>query len=120
MGYLLWLSIIAMLLLGTGSSIDYAKLPDESVQKFVSVGMPFYEVQYEPEDLVSLISTESLRIQGERTLRREANEQLIQLSLAFYEVFGEPIVVMSAYRSYQYQKNQIAESCKQSGYCARE
>ena len=30
------------------------------------------------------------------------------------------MVVVSAYRSYQYQKNQISESCKQSGYCARE
>jgi D-alanyl-D-alanine carboxypeptidase len=53
-------------------------------------------------------------------LRSEANEQLLQLSKAFYEKFQEPIVVVSAYRSYHYQKNQISESCKQSGYCAKE
>ncbi|MDR3168550.1 MAG: M15 family metallopeptidase [Candidatus Peribacteria bacterium] len=64
-------------------------------------------------------SSETLKIQGNRSLRAEANEQLIQLSLAFYEDFKQPIVVMSAYRSYDYQKNQISESCKQSGYCAR-
>jgi D-alanyl-D-alanine carboxypeptidase len=71
-------------------------------------------------DLVSLVSTEALKVQGIRSLRQEASEQLGQLSLAFYETFNQPIVVMSAYRSYAYQKNQIAESCKQSGYCARE
>ncbi len=82
--------------------------------------MPFTDVQYEPEDLLPLTSTQSLHVQGEKMLRKEASERLDQLSLAFYEVFKKPIVVMSAYRSYQYQKNQISESCKQSGYCAKE
>ncbi|MDR0860884.1 MAG: D-alanyl-D-alanine carboxypeptidase family protein [Candidatus Peribacteria bacterium] len=101
-------------------NISYADLSDDDFQKFVSVGQPFKNPQYEPSDLISLASTKSLTIQGNRSLRQEASEQLAQLSLAFYEVFKKPLVVMSAYRSYTYQKNQIAESCKQSGYCARE
>jgi D-alanyl-D-alanine carboxypeptidase len=100
--------------------IDYADLSDDDLQKFVSVGQPFKNLSYEPPDLVPLVSTKSLTIQGTRSLRQEASEQLSQLSLAFYEVFKKPLVVMSAYRSYMYQKNQIAENCKQSGYCARE
>jgi D-alanyl-D-alanine carboxypeptidase len=82
--------------------------------------MPFTDVQYEPLDLLPLISTKTLHVQGDRTLRKEAGEQLIQLSEAFYQDFQEPLVVVSAYRSYQYQKSQISESCKQSGYCSRE
>ena len=100
--------------------INYFLLDDSDVQKFVSKGIPLWDKEYEPTDLVGIQGSSSLIIQGNLRLREEANEQLIQLSLAFYEVFHEPIVVMSAYRSYQYQKNQIAESCKQSGYCARE
>ena len=114
------LSIVAVLLFGVAPSTDYANLPDHDIQKFVSKGMPLHDVQYEPEDLVVMESSTSLVIQGVRSLRREAYEHLLQLSLDFYEAFGKPIVVVSAYRSYQYQKNQISESCKQSGYCARE
>jgi D-alanyl-D-alanine carboxypeptidase len=59
-------------------------------------------------------------VQGVRSLRRDAKEHLLQLSSAFYEEFHKPIVVVSAYRSYYYQKNQIKEDCKQTRYCARE
>jgi len=105
---------------GTPVFLDYANLPDHDLQKFVSAGMPLHDVQYVPVDLLPLVSSQSLLIQGERTLRVEASEHLLQLSLDFYAELGKPIVVISAYRSYQYQKNQISESCKQTGYCARE
>lgn len=104
----------------TPAPTDYANLPDDDLHKFVSVGMPFHDLSYQPSDLVPLTSIESLRVQGERTLRKEASDQLIQLSLAFYETFHQPLLVVSAYRSYQYQKNQISEECKQTRYCARE
>lgn len=99
---------------------DYFALEDDDLQRFVSKGSWLQNMMYEPDDLVNMKSLTSLKIQGNRTLRDEANEYLIQLSQAFYEYFQQPIVVMSAYRSYSYQKNQISESCKQSGYCARE
>jgi D-alanyl-D-alanine carboxypeptidase len=111
---------VLVFLVGNLSCVQYAQLPDEDLHKFVSVGVPLSDVQYVPADLVPLLSSESLRIQGDKVLRKEATEQLYQLSLAFYEVFKKPLVVVSAYRSYQYQKNQIAESCKQTRYCARE
>ena len=100
--------------------IDYFGLSDSHLQKFISQGSGLNNPRYAPSDLVALSSSQSLSIQGNRSLRQEASENLFQLSLAFYGEFQKPLVVMSAYRSYEYQKNQIAESCKQSGYCARE
>jgi LAS superfamily LD-carboxypeptidase LdcB len=104
----------------TKQTKDYIHLPDDDREKYVGKDSPFFDVQYVPTDLVKLQSSQALHIQGERSLRKESYEQLLQLSLAFYEHFHQPIVVMSAYRSYDYQKNQIAESCKASGYCAKE
>ncbi|MDR2189977.1 MAG: M15 family metallopeptidase [Candidatus Peribacteria bacterium] len=98
----------------------YLALPDDNVEKYVGKGVPLSDMQYVPVNLVELERSQTLHIQGERLLRKEAYEQLVQLSLAFYEQFQQPLMVISAYRSYQYQKQQIAESCKVSGYCARE
>jgi LAS superfamily LD-carboxypeptidase LdcB len=105
---------------GRVNTIPYENLPDDALQKYVGKGSPLYDRQYVPTDLVKLQSSQTLQIQGERSLRQEAYEHLSQLSLAFYEYFHQPIVVMSAYRSYYHQKNQIAESCKANGYCAKE
>jgi len=69
---------------------------------------------------VSIPSSEHLKAGSNHRLREEAAGALDQLSLAFFEEFQKPLVVVSAYRSYSYQKNTISESCKQSGYCARE
>jgi LAS superfamily LD-carboxypeptidase LdcB len=102
------------------TKINYANLPDDALEKYVGKGTPFHDVYYAPTDLVTLQSTQTLKVQGKYSLRKEADEHLLQLSVAFYEYFHQPIVVMSAYRSYNYQKNQIAESCKTSGYCAIE
>jgi D-alanyl-D-alanine carboxypeptidase len=112
--------IQSLLLIPEENSIDYRKLADDDLQKFVSKDMPFDDVLYVPSDLVTLSTSESLHVQGNRTLRSEASLPLLQLSQAFYQTFHQPLVVMSAYRSYAYQKNQIAASCKQSGYCAKE
>lgn len=75
---------------------------------------------YEPDDLVQMQSNTFLSIQWNRSLRQEANDHLFLMSKSFYENFQKPLVVMSAYRSYSYQKYQISESCKANGYCARE
>jgi D-alanyl-D-alanine carboxypeptidase len=101
-------------------AFTYRFLGDDHLQKFISKNKGLRNPLYEPTDLVPLQSSQFLSIQGNRSLRTQANEHLIQLSQAFYEQFQKPIVVISAYRSYTYQKYQISESCKQSGYCAKE
>lgn len=102
------------------SRIDYSKLPDEDIQKFVWVNKPFYNISYEPSDLVPLQWRSHISAQNRHTFRKEAADNLEKMANAFYETFWTNIVIASAYRSYSYQKSSISESCKQSGRCARE
>ena len=102
------------------SKIDYSKLPDDDIQKFVGVNQPFSDISYEPSDLVPLQWKSHISAQTRHTLRKEAAENLEKMANDFYSEFWKNIVIASAYRSYNYQKNSISESCKQSGRCARE
>lgn len=102
------------------SVIDYAKLSDNDVQKFVWVGRPFDNINYEPLDLVSLQWRSHISAQARHIFRAEAAENLERMANDFYAQFWTNIVIASAYRSYEYQKDSISESCKQSGRCARE
>ena len=102
------------------SKIDYSKLPDNDIQKFVGVNKPFYNISYEPSDLVPLQWHSHISAQARHTLRKEATNNLEKLANDFYKTFWTNIVIASAYRSYSYQKNSISKSCKQSGRCAKE
>ena len=102
------------------AKVDYSKLPDDDIQKFVGVNKPFHNVNYEPSDLVSLQWRSQISAQARHTLRKEAADNLEKMANAFYETFWTNIVIASAYRSYSYQKNSISENCKRSGRCARE
>lgn len=102
------------------SKIDYSRLPDDDIQKFVGVWKPFNNVSYEPNDLVPLQWRNHISAQAKHTFRKEAANNLEDMANAFYEQFWTNIVIASAYRSYSYQKNSISESCKQSWRCARE
>lgn len=101
-------------------NVDYARLSDDDIQKFVGVGQPFKNVNYEPLDLVSLQWLSHISAQVKHKLRVEAAENLERMANNFYAQFWTNIVIASAYRSYEYQKDSISESCKQSGRCARE
>lgn len=100
--------------------VDYARLSDDDIQKFVWVGQPFKNVNYEPSDLVSLQWFSYISAQARHKLRAEAAENLERMANDFYAQFWTNIVIASAYRSYEYQKNSISESCKRSWRCARE
>ena len=100
--------------------IDYSNLPDDNIQKFVWVNQPFSNKSYEPTDLVSLQWRSHISAQARHTFRKEAADALEKMANDFYTQFSTNIVVASAYRSYNYQKNSISESCKQSWRCARE
>ena len=99
---------------------DYKNLSDDAVEKFVGVNQPFFDVMYEPADLFSLQWLSHISAWNNHKLRKEAAENLEKMANAFYSEFWTNIVIASAYRSYNYQKNSISESCKQSGRCARE
>ena len=77
-------------------------------------------MNYEPSDLVSLQWRSYIFAQSKHKLRAEAAENLEKMANDFYSEFWTNIVIASAYRSYDYQKNSISENCKQSGRCARE
>ena len=100
--------------------IDYSKLPDYDIQKFVWVNKPFKNVNYEPSDLVSLQWHNHISAQTTHYLRNEAADNLEKMANEFFNEFWTNIVIASAYRSYNYQKTSISESCKQSWRCARE
>jgi len=100
--------------------IDYSNLPDDNIQKFVGVNKPFNNVSYEPTDLVPLQWRSHISAQAKHIFRKEAADNLEKMANAFYNEFWTNIVIASAYRSYNYQKNSISESCKKSGRCARE
>lgn len=102
------------------AKIDHSKLPDDDIQKFVGVNKPFFNVSYEPSDLVSLRWRSHISAETRHTLRKEAANNLENMANDFYAKFWTNIVIASAYRSYNYQKNSISESCKRSWRCARE
>lgn len=100
--------------------IDYRKLPDDSIKKFVWVNKPFDNKNYEPYDLVLLKWRSHIQAQSRHTLRKEAADILERMANDFYSEFWKNLVIASAYRSYSYQKNSISKSCKQSWRCAKE
>ena len=89
------------------SKIDYSKLPDDDIQKFVWVNKPFNNISYEPFDLVTLQWRSHISAQTRHTLRKEAADNLEKMANDFYKTFWTNIVIASAYRSYSYQKNSI-------------
>jgi len=139
---IIWISIIFMLLFSVSSAqnqrighkffimppinhnhfllIDYSKVPDDNIHKFVWAKKPFHDINYEPSDLVPLQWRSHISAQAKHTLRKEAANNLEDMADAFYKQFWTDITIASAYRSYSYQKNSISENCKQSWRCARE
>lgn len=100
--------------------LDYPNLADDHIQKFVWVNQPFHASSYKPNDLVDLQWLSHISAQKYHKLRKEAAENLENLANDFHSHFWKNIVVISAYRSYSYQKNSISENCKQTWYCAKE
>lgn len=78
-------------------------ISDNSITKFVNNKVSFNNLSYIPKDLVSISSKYVLDIKWNSRLRTEANLALQNLAWDFYSHFWEKIVIVSAYRSYQYQ-----------------
>jgi len=77
---------------------------DESLQKFVSPDVPFYELSYAPENLISIDNEYVIDRKWNWQLRAQALAALYRMSEVFYWEFETEIVLVSTYRSYNYQK----------------
>lgn len=84
-------------------NFDYES--DSSLTKFVSAKIPLTNKQYEPSDLVALQSDYLIVNNSNMKLRKIAFKKLEELAQEFYTIFNDKIVIVSAYRSYGYQKN---------------
>lgn len=77
---------------------------DLSLLRFVSRYRSLSDIDYTPPNLES-ISGSYINEAGRKSyLRWEAKEALDTLAKAFYDQFGEPLTVVSGYRSAAYQK----------------
>lgn len=82
---------------------DLLKL-DSSITRFVNNKVSFNDKTYVPDNLVSIKSSFVIDAKWNQLLREDAKNALVELSKEFYEVFETNIKIISAYRSYNYQK----------------
>lgn len=85
----------------TPETLDFTS--DNSLTRYVDSNISFRGKQYIPENLEFLQSAYVADSKGWQKIRREANEALQSLAKQFYETFWKKILVVSAYRSYEYQ-----------------
>ena len=76
---------------------------DSPITKFVNNKISFYNLSYVPKNLINVSSDYVADIKWYQTLRTEANQALQQMAKDFFDNFWEKMVVVSAYRSYDYQ-----------------
>lgn len=84
---------------------------DLSFQKYVSPDSSLLDEQYVPPELVKLdkIGSGNIVVKGnDGKLRIQAASALADLAAAFNKQFSKPLVVVSSYRWYAYQKNLLA------------
>lgn len=91
---------------------------DDSYQKFVNPEVSFQDISYIPEDLEKISGEFIIDSKWNQTLRKETVENLHLLWEAFFQEFSQKLVVVSAYRSYSYQK-WIKDRWCSDLYCAK-
>lgn len=91
---------------------------DTSFTKYVDPSNPFDTLWYIPEEYELFSRSFITDTKGDAGLRHEARLQFEELAKAFYKEFGEKIVVVSSYRSYNYQAGIKAGWCPDN-LCAK-
>ncbi|MDP2091047.1 MAG: M15 family metallopeptidase [Candidatus Gracilibacteria bacterium] len=80
-------------------------ISDDSIKKFVTSNKSFNNKKYVPSGLVKISSEYVFDTKGgSQLLRSIANDSLQSMAKQFFTDYGEKIEVVSAYRSYDYQK----------------
>ncbi len=77
---------------------------DESFFRFVSKTTPLKDKDYIPKDLVSISGAAINEAWRKSLLRKDARDALHMMGADFMKNFGEPLTVISGYRSAAYQK----------------
>lgn len=83
---------------------DYDYDTDTSLQRYVSRDNSLKDIKYIPYNLVHISPQWLILSNPTMKLRAEANEHLNDMAEEFYHIFGDKIVIVSSYRSYDYQK----------------
>lgn len=83
---------------------EYDYDTDDSLQKYVSREITLQDIQYTPNDLVTISNKRLVLASPSMKLRAIAHAKLNDLAQEFYQIFGDKLVIVSAYRSYDYQK----------------
>ncbi len=83
------------------TSLDYSS--DESFVKYVSPDIPFEDIQYIPQDMQSLSLEHIVDTKWDAKMRKKAALEFEALAKKYFEDTGEKVVVVSSYRSYDYQ-----------------
>ncbi|USN58264.1 MAG: hypothetical protein H6767_08345 [Candidatus Peribacteria bacterium] len=91
-----------LLQLSLRASFDFDS--DDSLTKYVDPQIHFNNLQYVPKNLEYIGSEYVHDTKRNLQLRRDANEMFQRMTEDFYDTFKEKIDVVSAYRSYIYQK----------------
>lgn len=100
------------------SHATYDFISDSSYEKFVNNEISFTQKSYVPEDLEKISWEFIIDTKWNQTLRKEVVKNLHLLSSEFYNTFWEKLVVVSAYRSYEYQVGIKKRGCSDL-YCAK-
>ncbi|EKD66124.1 MAG: hypothetical protein ACD_49C00064G0027 [uncultured bacterium (gcode 4)] len=100
---------------------EYDFFTDLSITKYISNTIHFNDLQYEPEDLITLKWEHLINQKSNSKLRKIALENLENMANAFYDNFKTQIAVVSAYRDYNYQKwiESNKTSCIRDKFCAK-
>jgi len=97
---------------------DYDLESDDSLTKFVNNKTSFTDIKYTPKNLIQLKWEYIDDVKWKSRLREEALSGLDNLAQNFYLEFTTPLTVVSAYRSYEYQKGIKDRWCEDS-LCAK-
>ena len=85
--------------------VHYDLYTDSSIVKYVSNKVSFDNLEYVPDNLVELSSEYVFdKKKNDQLLRKVANDNLQILGREFYLKFEKKLEIVSAYRSYEYQK----------------
>lgn len=78
---------------------------DYSITKFVNSSVAFNDIKYIPKELVNISWEYVYDAKGSyQLLRKEAKIALDEMAFDFYRAYEKKVVIVSAYRSYIYQK----------------
>lgn len=93
-------------------------MTDTSITKYVDPSVSFSDVRYIPVDMRSLNLTHIIDTKGNAKVRAQAASEFEALAQSYFDEKGEKIVVVSTYRSYDYQAGIKARGCPDS-LCAK-